>query len=468
MARINLPSQRTANLPRTHEGAVARRITPFQELKRSVMCFMLWENQFYESGQDIAARIAALIPQCNFTEVAEIAKIARNKMKLRHAPLFLVRELARLRSEKFKLRHRGDDLVPDGLVADTLAEVIQRPDELAEFLAIYWKDGKVPLSAQVKKGLARAFGKFNEYSLAKYNRDGAIKLRDVMFLTHPNPLKAQRGGGHGPEAGDTVVPIELYKKLAENKLETPDTWEVALSGGADKKETFTRLIQENKLGALALLRNLRNMIQAGVDNQLIRDAITNMKTERVLPFRFIAAARYAPQFEPQLETAMFKCLEGSTKLRGTTALLVDVSGSMDSAISSKSDLQRVDAACGLAMLLREVCDNVRVLTFSTRTVEVAPRRGFALRDAIVGSQSHSSTNMAEAITYINGQSGIDRLIVISDEQAASAVPNAKADKAYMLNVASYQNGVGYGAYCHVDGWSEAVVDFITAYEAEGY
>jgi hypothetical protein len=33
-------------------------------------------------------------------------------------------------------------------------------DELSEFVAIYWKDGRVPLSGQVKKGLAAAFPKF--------------------------------------------------------------------------------------------------------------------------------------------------------------------------------------------------------------------------------------------------------------------------------------------------------------------
>jgi hypothetical protein len=32
-------------------------------------------------------------------------------------------------------------------------------------------------------------------------------------------------------------------------------------------------------------------------------------------------------------------------------------------------------------------------------------------------------------------------------------------------VASYQNGVGYGPWTHVDGWSEAVVDYIVELEA---
>jgi 60 kDa SS-A/Ro ribonucleoprotein len=35
----------------------------------------------------------------------------------------------------------------------------------------------------------------------------------------------------------------------------------------------------------------------------------------------------------------------------------------------------------------------------------------------------------------------------------------------MVNVAAFKNGVGYGPWVHIDGWSEAIVDYIRAYEA---
>jgi len=57
----------------------------------------------------------------------------------------------------------------------------------------------------------------------------------------------------------------------------------------------------------------------------------------------------------------------------------------------------------------------------------------------------------------------DRLIVITDEQSHDSVPDPQG-KGYMINVASYQNGVGYGSWTHIDGWSEAVVDYIREYE----
>lgn len=57
----------------------------------------------------------------------------------------------------------------------------------------------------------------------------------------------------------------------------------------------------------------------------------------------------------------------------------------------------------------------------------------------------------------------DRLIVITDAQAHDKVP-APSGKGYLINAASYKNGVGYGKWMHIDGWSEAVIEYIRALE----
>src|SRR4029077_3377767 len=219
--------------------------------------------------------------------------------------------------------------------------------------------------------------KFDEYQLAKYDRGGPIKLRDVLFLCHAKPRDQAQA--------------DVWKRLVSGSLTTPDTWEVALSSGADKREAWERLLRERKLGALAMLRNLRNMKQAGVDESLVLDSIKSMNTGRVLPFRFLAAARYTPQWEESLERAMLASIAEQEKLPGRTVLLVDVSGSMMAALSGRSEMLRTDAAYGLAILLREICEKAMTFTFSDNLVEVAPRRGFALRDALHMSQPHSGT-----------------------------------------------------------------------------
>jgi len=435
MARLNL-----LNLAaRTHEGAPARHISPELQLRRSVLACLLWESQFYEDGVEIAGRIAELVPKVAAEKVAALAVEAREQMKLRHVPLALVREMARHKT------HRA-------LVSETLARVIQRADELAEFVAIYWKDGRVPLSGQVKKGLAAAFPKFDEYQLSKYNRSGPIKLRDVLFLSHAKPR----------DHAQAVV----WKKLIWGRLTTPDTWEVALSSGADKREAWQRLLAENKLGALALLRNLRNMKEAGVEEDLVLSALRSMNAVRVLPFRFLAAARYAPQWEEAIEQAMLKCVAGAEKLPGRTVVLVDVSGSMTAPLSRRSEMQRTDAAYGLAVLLREIGEKAAVYSFSDDLAAVPARRGFALRDAIDASQLHNSTQLGKAVEKLNQAERYDRLIVITDEQAHDSVAEPKG-KGYVINVASYKNGVGYGKWTHIDGWSESVVEYIRTLEQAG-
>lgn len=424
----------------THEGAVAKNIKPLQELKRTVMSCMLWENSFYESGVSIADRIKGLVAQVSGEDARDVAIECRNQMKLRHTPLYIARLMAQNEHQR-------------AFVAETLVNIIQRADELSEFLSLYWKEKKQPLAKQVKKGLAQAFTKFNEYALAKYNRDGAIKLRDVLFMVHAKPKDAEQA--------------DLWKRLVNDELKTPDTWEVELSASKDKKASWTRLLSESKLGAMALMRNLRNMEQAGVSDSLIRSALVNIKPERVLPFRFISAAKHAPKYEAELEAGMFKCLSTHDKLPGKTIMMIDISGSMDWKVTDKSEITGVDAACGVAMLLREICDSVEVHTFSTATKLVAPRRGFALAEAINRSQPHGGTDLGKAVNIANAMEG-DRLIVITDEQSQTRVPDPAFAKSYMINVASYKNGVGYGKWRHIDGWSEAIVSYIIETEkAEG-
>ncbi len=430
--------------PRTHEGAKAVRFTPAQELRRALMNCLLWEDQFYEDGVTIAERIAALVPQVEPEDAAALAIEARETMKLRHAPLLVVREMARYP------RHRL-------LVAGTLERIVQRPDELTEFLAIYWADAlgpqeqrkRQPVSAQAKKGLARAILKFDAYELAKYDRDGPVRLRDVLFLVHAKPKDADQE--------------KVWKELVDGTLASPDTWEVSLSGGKDRRETFERLIAGRKLGGMALLRNLRLMQASGVPRKTIAAAIAAMRTDRILPYRFIAAARYAPDLEPELEDAMLKSVRDHPRLEGRTRLLIDVSGSMGAAMSRQSEMTRLEAACGLAILAREVCDEVEVFTFSDAVRKVSSRRrGFALRDAIVGSQPHGGTLLGEAVKAVD-RAGT-RLIVFTDEQSHDAVPAPKGD-GYMVNVASYRHGVGKGPWRRVDGFSEAIIGWIAMTEA---
>jgi len=165
---------------RNHQSAEPHRVSLEIELRRTVLACRHCEV-LSPDGSEIAARIAELVPIIAAERVAMLAVECREQTDLRQASLLLVREMARHKS------HRA-------LVAETLGRLIQRPDDLTEFVAVYWKDGRVPLSGQVKKGLAAAFPKFNEHQLAKHDRGGPIKLRDVLFLCHAKPRNAAQAG----------------------------------------------------------------------------------------------------------------------------------------------------------------------------------------------------------------------------------------------------------------------------------
>lgn len=435
--------------PVTHEGGPADRISPYQELRRSVLTCLLWEDTFYESGSEVAKRISGLCEKVEPEKIAMLAIEARENMKLRHVSLFLAVQLS-------KRKGCGS------LVSHVLETVIQRADEMSKVLAMYWKDkptkdgrrtGGAVSHRGIKRGIAAAFQKFDEYRLAKYDRANAVKLRDALFLSHAKPKDDAQA--------------DLWKRLIAGTLETPDTWETKLSGGADKKETFERLLQEKKLGGMAVLRNLRNMIDSGVDENLIRERL-EIGIERALPFRFITAARYAPRLESSIETAMLKAIDGMPRLTGSTFLMIDVSGSMEGKISAKSETTRMDCACGLAVLARELCERSVIGTFSNSFVEVPARRGFALRDAINKSQEHGGTELGNSLRQAFSKiPKMDRLIVITDEQSADRVQLLGDSNAYCINVATYKNGVSYsGGWNHIDGWSEHCLDYIREIENE--
>lgn len=298
----------------------------------------------------------------------------------------------------------------------------------------------------------------------------AISLKDVMFMVHPKPKNAAQA--------------EVFRRLAASELPPPDTWEVALSAGADKKATWERLISEGKLGYLALLRNLRGADQAGVDPALLDDAIRARKNgaHRVLPFRYVAAARAAPQHVPALDDALRAAIGEMPPLPGRTVVLVDVSGSMDARLSAKSDLTRLDAAAALAAIVP--AEHLRVFSFSNQMVECPPYRGLAGIDAVARSQPHQETHLFEALSALNAQVPYDRLIVITDEQAHAPTVSpyspwagmvgtgtggecpAPKGTGYMVNVASNRNGVGYGPWVHIDGFSERVLTFIAECERQ--
>ncbi len=452
---------RTNLSARTHEG-LAVRVSPMTELRRTASACLLFEDTFYESGEDIAKRIHGLVQRASLDDVLRLAQDLRHRHGLRHAPLWLLNAAL---DHPARAQHR-DNLVT--VIANVCGS---RGDMPGEMLSLYWKNGKRPIAKALRDGLARALQSLGSYAIQKYAARGAIRLRDVLFLTHAKPRDAEQE--------------PWFEMLANDTLPAADTWEVALSGGADKRETFETMLREGKLGALAVLRNLRNMQERGVPRGVIADGLKRavaLSKLGVLPFQFVAAARVVPALEPDIEAAMisgirrFMSESGDdftvSLLNGHTVLLVDVSGSMQDKLSAKSTLNRSDAAGAMAILLREVCNEVSVFDYNTTVREVPARSGFALRDAIRRPSNGTYTGASakavlDEVTRRLGRAP-ERIIVITDEQtdrfggALPALP--KETRGYVMNVAPYQNGIAWGSWTTISGFSENLVKFIMSVE----
>lgn len=438
---------------RTHEGLAVRQSSVMAELRRTASACLLFEDTFYESGEDIAKRLHGLVQRAPLLDVLRLAQDLRHVHGLRHAPLWLLNAAL-----DHKDRHQHGDAL-----ATVIANVCgSRGDMPGEMLALYWKDGKRPIAKVLRKGLARALQSFGSYAIQKYAARGAIRLRDVLFLTHAKPRDAEQE--------------PWFEMLANDTLPAADTWEVALSGGADKRETFEDMLREGKLGALAVLRNLRNMQESGVPRGVIADGLKRavaLSKFGVLPFQFVAAARVVPALEPDIETAMISGIRRlGTHLEGHTLLMVDVSGSMSGSLSSRSTLNRADAAAALAILLREVCEDVSVFDYNTSVHEVPARHGFALRDALRPPSGGTYTGKAtkEALMKLGSRGRtVDRVIVITDEQDSyygGVLPTVNGARCYVMNVAPYKNGVAWGKWTTISGFSENLVKFIADIEQQ--
>jgi hypothetical protein len=449
-------------------GAASAVQGPLLSLRRCVLANMLWEDLFYMDGQSVTKEIERLVPQCNPKDVGDLAVEARTVQKLRHTPLFLI--VAMLKQGGLYSVH-AEHAIPN---------VVTRPDQMSDLLALYFKENHVtgskkhpPIAAALKRGLVKCFNNFTEFQFAKYDRDGEIKLRDVMFLVRPKPGSRQTA---------------LFKRIADRELKTPDTWEVALSSGADKRATWTRLIEEDKLGALAFLRNLRNMRDAGVNHNVIRNGFKNIRSQMLLPMNFINAAKNVPDFKDDINAMMLDNYKGLPKLPGYSIFVVDVSGSMQSGIGGKySQLTRLDAACAMAMLALESCENVDIYltagsdgakTHATKLLQY-PKHGFDLGFQIVSEGSALGGGgifTRQCIDYIKTQTpskkAPDRIIVFSDSQDVDnhygnkTLPAPFGKNNYIVDVSAHTHGINYkGVWtAELSGFSEAFLQYIAAFE----
>jgi len=484
MAKFNKPtagSTKTVN----HEGGEAYSFSdPRDELLQLVASCLMNEPKFYGKTGDIEQRITHLCTQSAGSDpkfILQLAAYSRNELYLRSVSTYLLAKAAQMVATKPYVRGYAPN-------------IIKRADEINEVLAAYLNSFGKPLPNSLKKGVADSFGNFDEYQFAKYNRAAQVTFRDAIMLTHP-----KKNG-------------ELLKKILDKALAVPYTWEVELSAKGNKPEVWHDLIDSKKLPYMAMLRNLRNMLKAPIDDahrKKVCEYLANekaVKNSRQLPFRFYSAflilsnegTKGIQDVLDALEDAADIAFGNIQKMPGTTMLAIDTSGSMGSRLSDRSVLCHMDIGLLLGAAAQKFTDD-GILSIFGANMEVinVSRRGGIISNAmhlreLQGRVGHATNAYLTIDWLIKNKRAVDRVLIFTDCQLwdttfsgwgmgypgtgentirkswhkykKDVAPNAKI---YVINL----NGYGTTAFpdgdtsaVNISGWSEKIFKFIETIE----
>lgn len=349
------------------------------------------KNQFYKSADTSIEELKELISKEDKLFVAKLALYARKEFGLRSISHVMAGELARhVKGQEWTKKFFN--------------EVIYRPDDMTEILAYYYANVAKTEPNALKKGFSLAFQRFGEYQLAKYRMEGKeVSLVDVVNVVHPQHSEA-------------------IAKLIKGELKNTETWEAQLSSGKDKAQVWSDLLNENKLGYFALLRNLRNILEQAP--HLVDKVVEKLVNEQaihkslVLPFRFLSAidaiqeASLPTQETRKVLVALNKAIDISLSnvpsLEGDTLVVVDVSGSMQG--------EPIKRASVFASVLYKA-NNADLMLFDedARYVTANPMDStLSIAQAIISKATGGGTNFHAPFSTANKP--YQRIIILSDMQ----------------------------------------------------
>lgn len=321
----------------------------------------LLEDGFYETAGERVRTLDKLLGNAIEDHgpefVAKLAVFARNELGMRSVSQYAA---AKLNDQQFNWKR------------DFYRDFCHRPDDVSEVMAIL--DGK--LHQKRSHALVRGFGDYlsglDKYKLAKYKMAGKkYNMYDLVNITHA-----------------TSAPIDA---LMRGELDSADTWENNISNASadERASKWVEMVEGHKLGYMALIRNLNNILEAaaneGLDGSWVDGVLVPqitdgdaIKASLVFPYRIYAAyknlkVRNASVVQA-LDTAFSKATENMPELDGSTAIVIDVSGSMHSPISKRSDIFILEASACYAVALYMRNPNCQVVRFGDRAKEARLNR----------------------------------------------------------------------------------------------
>jgi hypothetical protein len=303
------------------------------------------------------------------------------------------------------------------LIAKHAPNIIRRADEpsvgLAYFIWRYGADGKRgKIPSRLKRAWQRALEGFDEYSLSKYRMESrAVKTVDVVNLVHPKS--------------------DVIDKLVKGELKTTgETWEAVISEKGSNAEAWREILP--KMGHMALLRNLRNLLKVGLEpKEFISKLIEGAPKGRQLPFRYYSAYRAVEKDAPAavldgIEECLLDSIGNLPQFEGRTMSLCDNSGSAHGAFTSSLGTMTVASIGNLTGVLTGMAsEDGHVGIFGDRLKTFATRKRSSVIDQLkkadkIGQGIGGGTEHGIWLFWdkaIKEQEHWDHVFVYSDMQA---------------------------------------------------
>jgi 60 kDa SS-A/Ro ribonucleoprotein len=453
-------TMKTTNL----SGHEAYKMKDKEKLVTQVLTSLFNEEKYYgDNSKDILDTVQRAIKE-EPKFVANLCIYARKEMHLRTISHVLLGELAKANEGKQYVRR-------------TINKIVERADDMTEILACYINTYGKPIPNSMKKGIADKLIDFDEYRLAKHNRKNELKLKDLVCLVHPKAKNEEQN--------------TMFKRLLEDKLQTPVTWETQLSAKGNTKEVWEELIENKKLGYMAMMRNLRSIVKANVSNidkvyEFLSDEQKILKNKQ-LPFRYYAAYKAlraenlgTSKIFDVLETAIKHSTKNINRLSGKTFISADVSGSMNNLISSRSDTTCAEIAVLMMAIANHICEETITTTFDTKLyMNMLSTQNGIIANANSIRVAGGGTDISLPIRHLlSNKTFVDRIIILSDNEInygyGAVCQKYVEEYKRKVNPKVWVHAIdmmGYGTQQFagsnvniIAGWSEKVLDFI--YQAE--
>jgi hypothetical protein len=407
-------------------------------LFETVVSTLYGNDSYYESSNDKVERMKAALKDVLVKHglkgayfAGRVAKFAREEMFVRTMPIVMVVEL-------LKMSHDLGIKIPNAktIVSSVITRADQLTDLYAYALTVFESKNKIPMS--IKNGVADSFNKFDAYQFGKYNRNEGLTVKSLLRIVHPIPKNE--------------IQSAIFKKLMDDSLESPNTWEVLLSVNGQKpacekksdKDLWTELVNtegSGSLGYMALLRNIRNICKAGVDDSVLSRVCSRISDEKEItkskqfPWAFINAyeVAVAERLPQKVITSISKAADISIKnvpsIGNYPWIILDCSGSMSSIsahLKNNNTPIKVGAIFAAALFKASSESHNSALTlFSDNAANITlnPTDSImTLYTQIMGKVYGGGTNLSAALA-LKPRLGFepDAIVILSDMEVNPAV-----------------------------------------------